>query len=112
MDSSRQQKFNRLLQKELGEIFRLNMQPYLPGVMTTVTFVRVTSDLSLARVNLSFFPTSNREAMLKVVKKRSAEVRMILAAKVRNQMRIIPQLQFFIDDTLDRVERIDELLQS
>lgn len=112
MDSQRQQKINRLLQKELGEIFRVQMQPYFPGLMMTVTFVRVTSDLSLARVNLSLFPepAAGKAAVLKEIKQHAAEIRFLLGQKVRNQLRILPQLQFFIDDTLDRVARIDELL--
>ena len=112
MDSQRQQKINRLLQKELGEIFRVQMQPYFPGLMMTVTFVRVTSDLSLARVNLSRFPApkEGKDAVLKAIKGHVAEIRYLLGRQVHDQLRILPQLQFFIDDTLDRVARIDELL--
>lgn len=112
MDSQRQQKINRLLQKELGEIFRVQMQPYFPGLMMTVMFVRVTSDLSLARVNLSLFPApkEGKDAVLKAIKGHAAEIRYLLGRQVHDQLRILPQLQFFIDDTLDRVARIDELL--
>lgn len=112
MENQRQQKVNRLLQKELGEIFRVQMQPYFPGLMMTVTFVRITPDLSLARVNLSVFPAygEGNASLLKLVKKHSDEIRFLLGKQVRNQVRIIPQLQFFIDDTLDRIERIDQLL--
>ncbi|MEG1498534.1 MAG: 30S ribosome-binding factor RbfA [Bacteroidales bacterium] len=110
MDSSRQQKINRLLQKDLGEIFQTQMQPQFPGVMITVTFVRITPDLSLARVNLSLFPVKGKEEVLQQIKKRTKEIRMLLGQRVKLQLRIVPQLQFFIDDTLDRIERIDELL--
>lgn len=110
MDTNRQQKINRLLQKELGEIFRCRMQPYFPGIMMTVTFVRITPDLSVARVNLSLFPDKDKEGTLKKIKARTAEIRGILGEKVKNQLRIVPRLEFFIDDTLDRVERIEKLL--
>lgn len=110
MDSNRQQKINRLLQRELGEIFRGRMQPFFPGIMMTVTFVRITPDLSVARVNLSFFPDKDKEGTLREVKSRTAEIRGLLGEKVKHQLRIIPRLEFFIDDSLDRVERIEALL--
>ncbi len=112
MDTNRQQKINRLLQRELGEIFRVEMQPYFPGIMMTVTFVRITPDLSVARVNLSLFPDQHKADTLKKIKARTAEIRGLLGQRVRNQLRIIPRLEFFIDDTLDRVERIEELLKQ
>ncbi len=111
MDTNRQQKINRLLQRELGEIFRCEMQPYFPGIMMTVTFVRITPDLSVARVNLSFFPDQDKAGTLKKVKERTGEIRGLLGQRVKSQLRIIPRLEFFIDDTLDRVERIEQLLQ-
>lgn len=110
MDTNRQQKVNRLLQKELGEIFRRDMQPYFPGIMMTVTFVRMTPDLSVARVNLSMFPDKDKAATLKKVKEKTSEIRGLLGQKIRQQLRIVPRLEFFIDDSLDRVERIEALL--
>ncbi|MDE6494036.1 MAG: 30S ribosome-binding factor RbfA [Bacteroidales bacterium] len=112
MDSSRQQKVNRLLQRELGEIFRLEMQPYFPGIMMTVTFIRITPDMSVARVNLSLFPDSDKAATLKKIKAKTAEIRGLLGQRIKNQLRIVPRLEFFIDDTLDRVERIEQLLMQ
>ena len=101
-----------LLQRELGEIFRVEMQPYFPGIMMTVTFIRITPDLSVARVNLSLFPDQHKEETLKKIKARTAEIRGLLGQRIRNQLRIVPRLEFFIDDTLDRVERIEELLKQ
>lgn len=112
MDTNRQQKVNRLLQKELGEIFRREMQPCFPGIMMTVTFVRMTPDLSVARVNLSLFPDKDKTATLKKVKDKTAEIRGLLGQRIRWQLRIVPRLEFFIDDSLDRMERIEELLGS
>lgn len=110
MEANRQQKINKLLQKDLGEIFQMEMPGYFPGVMITVSYVRVTSDLSLARVNLSLFPTKDKEGVLKQIKAKTKEIRLALGKRVRNQLRIVPQLQFFIDDSIDRMERIEELL--
>lgn len=112
METSRQQKINRLLQKELGEIFRRDMQPYFPGIMMTVTFVRMTPDLSVARVNLSLFPDKDKKSTLKKVKEKTAEIRGLLGQKIGKQLRVVPRLEFFIDDSLDRVERIEELLSG
>ncbi len=112
MDSKRQEKVNRLLQKELAEIFRFDMQPYFPGIMFTVTYVNTTSDFSLARVNLSMFPVKDKSVVIKQVKEHSSEIRLKLGRKIKNQLRIVPQLQFFADETLDRAQRIEELLQG
>lgn len=112
MDTSRQQKVNRLLQRELGEIFRSNMQPYFPGIMMTVTYVRITPDMTVARVNLSLFPDNDKEGTIKKIKARTSEIRGILGEKVRNQLRIVPRLEFFIDNTFEEARRIDELLRG
>ncbi|MDR2556646.1 MAG: 30S ribosome-binding factor RbfA [Bacteroidales bacterium] len=112
MNTIRQEKINSLLQKELAEIFRLDMQPHFPGIMFTVTYINVTSDMSLARVNLSMFPVTDKQALLKQVKERTGEIRLLLGRKIKNQLRIVPQLQFFVDDTLDKAQRIEELLKQ
>lgn len=109
METTRQQKINRSLQRDLGEIFQ-EMSPLFPGVMITVTSVRITSDLSLARINLSLFATKDKEGTLKSIKARKNEIRHLLGTRIKSQLRIVPELQFFIDDTLDRMERIDQLL--
>ncbi|MDR1973210.1 MAG: 30S ribosome-binding factor RbfA [Bacteroidales bacterium] len=110
METTRQEKINRLLQKELAEIFRLNVAPHFHGIIFTVTYVKVTSDLSLARVNLSMFPADNKETLIKEIKEHTKEIRLLLGRRIKNQLRIVPQLQFFIDDTLDKARRIEELL--
>ena len=114
MNTIRQEKVNSLLQKELAEIFRTSMQAYFTGIMFTVTYVNVTSDMSLARVNLSMFPVDadDKPALLKQVKEHGNEIRLLLGRHIKNQLRSVPQLQFFIDDTLDRAQRIEELLKK
>ena len=80
--------------------------------MITVTKVRVTKDLSVARVYLSVFATSNKDSIMQEVKIHTKQIKSILALRIRNQVRKIPELEFFIDDSLDYIEKIDELLKS
>lgn len=111
METTRQQKIGRLLQKEMSDIFLLYAREH-QGTLISVTRVNVSSDLSIAHVNLSVFPSDRGEAVLKAVKENTSKFRLDLGNKVRHQLRIIPALIFHIDDTLDYLERIDELLKK
>jgi ribosome-binding factor A len=110
MESTRQQKISRLVQKDLGEILQQKVQNLLGGVLITVTKVSVTKDLSVAKVYLSLFTKSNKEILLDTIRQHTREIRYELGHRVRNQLRVIPDLQFFLDDSLDYIERIDDLL--
>lgn len=110
MDSTRQKKISRLLQRELAEILRLMGKEFAPGSMITVTSVRISPDLSVAKIYLSFFPSDRGESVLELVIRNSSRIRHTLGQKVRNQLRIIPELAFFIDDSLDYIDNIDSLL--
>jgi ribosome-binding factor A len=112
MESIRQEKINTLLQKDLGEIFQRELNHLTGGAMITVTKVKVTPDLSLAKVYLSLFASKDNEGLLKNIRKHTSEIRGKLGSRIRNQLRSIPQLSFFIDDSLDYIERIDELLSE
>jgi len=113
MESTRQQKISKLLMKDLGEIFRMDVPTLInTGAMITVTKVSITRDLSLARVYLSIFAAPNKEETLTAIKKSTKTIRMILGKKIRNQVRAIPELVFELDDSLDYIERIDELLKD
>lgn len=112
METTRQQKIGRLLQREMGELFQREAQSFARGLLLTVTTVRVSPDLGLARVYLSIFPSGNSEQVLKTIKERTSVYRNELAQKIRHQVRIIPQLNFFIDDSLDYIENIDNLLKE
>ena len=111
MDSTRQNKIAKLIQKELAEIFLADGIPVY-DCMITVTQTKVTSDLSLARSYLSIFNSEDNDKVMKAVKKNSKDIRYRLAQKVKHQLRIIPQLDFFIDDSLDYLENIENLLKS
>ena len=111
MESTRQQKIARLIQKELSEIFR-QQTAKMGNVLVSVSAVRVSPDLSIARVYLSIFPSEKAEELIKNVTANEKTIRYELGTRVRNQLRIIPELRFFIDDSLDYIERIDELLKK
>ena len=111
MDSTRQNKIAKLIQKELAEIFLEDGIPVY-NCMITVTLTKVTSDLSLSRSYLSIFNADDNNEVIKTVKKNSKDIRYRLARKVKNQLRIIPQLEFYIDDSLDYLENIENLLNS
>jgi len=112
METIRQDRINNLLQKDLGEIFQLDMRHITQGAMITVTKVKVTPDLSLAKVYLSLFATSDKESLLKSVKKHTKEIRGKLGNRVKNQLRVVPELNFYLDDSLDYIENIDGLLND
>lgn len=111
MDSNRQQKINRLIQKELGEIFLLEAKK-MPGILISVTNVRVTPDLSIAHAHLSIFPSEKGEELVKNINENVKSVRYNLGNRLRNQLRIIPDLNFHIDDSLDYIANIDKLLKD
>ena len=111
MTSTRQDKVARELQRDLGEIIQRE-QTMCPGVMITVTGVRVSPDLGVAKIFLSFFPSKDKEASLKAVRTHTKQIRYELGKRVKNQLRIVPELTFFIDDSLDYIENIENLLKE
>jgi ribosome-binding factor A len=112
MESTRLQKISRQLQKDLGEILSRLDKNILNGKMISVTVVRVSPDLGLAKIYLSIFPSEGAEAFLDELRHHTKHIRNLLGQRVRNQLRIVPELVFFIDDSIDYVNRIDELLKK
>ena len=112
MDNKRLDKVNKLILKELGEIFQKELKPAVPSLMITVTRVNVTSDLSYARVYLSVFGVDDKKKVVEEVAMNGKAIRGLLGNRVRHQMRVIPELRFFEDDSLDYIENIDKLLHS
>ena len=112
MESTRLKKVSRLLEKDLGEIFQLMAKREFPGVLLTITKVRITPDLSQAKAYISVFPATNRTAIMKHIVTHTNAVRNELAGRVRQQLRIIADLQFFTDDSLDYTENIERLLRG
>ena len=112
MESTRQKKVSRLIQKELADIFQKKHNEFAPGKLVSITIVRVSPDLSFAKVFLSIFPSSNQIKVINAIKDQTVTIRFELGQKVRTQLRIIPEIAFFVDDSLDYIENIDKLLKS
>ena len=110
METTRQNKIARLIQKELSEIFLLQTKS-MPGVLVSVSIVRISPDMSIARVYLSVFPSERSQEIVKNINDNMKSIRYELGTRVRYQLRIIPELKFFVDDSLDYIEKIDSLLK-
>ena len=111
MQETRQNRISRLLQKELAIIFQEQTR-MMHGVMVSVTRVIISPDLSICTAYLSVFPSEKGEEIVRNVTANMKTIRYELGRRVHNQLRIIPELRFFIDDSLDYIERIDELLKK
>jgi len=111
-ESKRQQRFAGVIQQDLGELFQREAKSWAPGAFITVTRVRVTPDLAIARVYLSFLNTKTAKQDLTNIRSHVGEIRYKLGARIKNQARIVPQLEFFLDDTNEYVEHMDKLFDK
>ncbi|MDR0829502.1 MAG: 30S ribosome-binding factor RbfA [Prevotellaceae bacterium] len=111
MQTGREEKVTRMLQKELGEIFLLYARQQ-NGIMVSVTDVRVSPDLSVAKAYLSIFPKEKAKDVFSVITLDNKSIRFELGKRVRHLLRIVPELVFILDDSLDYLEKIDELLKK
>ncbi|MBW7845305.1 MAG: 30S ribosome-binding factor RbfA [Bacteroidia bacterium] len=107
--SIRQEKFARLIQKELAEVFMENRSAMFHNAFITISSVTVSPDLGYAKVYLSFLNEKNKEELLHNIEAHKVPIRRELAARIRKQVRVIPDLQFFIDDSLDYVFKMEQL---
>lgn len=112
MESKRQQKFAGLLQEELATIFQREGSSFLPNTLVTITKVRVSPDLGVAKVYLSFLNSKNTTLDALTINAHTNEIRYKLGTKIRHQARVIPTLTFFVDDTNEYVERMDQLFDK
>ncbi|MCK9160077.1 MAG: 30S ribosome-binding factor RbfA [Bacteroidaceae bacterium] len=110
MKATRQSKIERMLQKELSEMFLLQTK-LTKGVLISVTGTKISPDMSICSVYLSVFPSEKGEELLKNINANAKTIRYELGERVRHQLRIIPELRFFVDDSLDYLEKIDQLLK-
>ena len=111
METTRQNKIARLIQKELSEMFQAQTRA-MHGVLVSVSVVRIRPDMSYARGYLSVFPSERAEEIVKNINDNVKSIRYELGKRVRYQLRIIPELKFFVDDSLDYAAHIDELLKK
>jgi len=112
VESTRQKKVSRLIQKEIAGIFLRKGSEFAPGKMISITRVRISPDLSFAKIYLSIFPSTDNNHILEVVQDNTTKIRFDLGHKVRSQLRIVPDIAFFIDDSLDYIDKIDRLLKA
>jgi ribosome-binding factor A len=111
MDTTRLHKIERLIQKDLGEIFLIQTKQ-MPGVLVSVTSVRMSPDLSLSKAYLSIFPSEKSKEMLENINRQKKSIRYELGLLIGKQIRKVPDLAFFLDDSIDYLENIDHLLNQ
>jgi ribosome-binding factor A len=112
MDTTRQKKIGKLLQRDISEMFLREARDVTMGAMVSVTVVRVSSDLSVAKVYLSIFPSGKADEIYKTITDSTSRLRYMLGTRVGKQLRIIPELHFYLDDSLDYLDNIDRLLKN
>lgn len=112
MESNRQKKIAGVIQEDLANLFRRKAQEAGKGVLISVTKVKVTADLNDAKVHLSIFPSDKKEETFNEIVETRAEIRFQIAQLTRHQLRKMPDLHFFIDDSLDYIEHIDQALKG
>ncbi len=112
METTRQQKIARLIQKELATLFLRESKRLMIQGMVTVTKAYVSKDLAVARVYLSIFGSENQDKTLEMIRSHAREIRTLFALRVKSQLRVMPQLEFFLDDSLDYIDNIDRLLKD
>ena len=112
METNRQKKIAGVLQKDLVNVLQNAAQEGMKGVIISVTKVNVTADLSVAKVYLSIFPNDKRDELIEGIKTNTVLIRHELAQRTRNQLRRMPELTFYLDDSLDYIENIDASLRG
>ena len=112
MESKRQKKFARLIQKDLGEIFQRNSYELFGGTLVTVTQVMMSPDLKLAKVYLNFILVDNPATFIKKVNVQVKHIRQLLANRIGKQAKVIPELRFYLDDTEEMANKVDALFEN
>ena len=110
METTRQQKISKQIQKDSAEIIQREFSFQLRGILVTVTTVRISVDLAYAKIYVSVFPFEKAQSTLAFLEEQNRAIRGALGNRMRNQVKSIPELQFFIDDSLEYIENIDNLL--
>ncbi len=112
METNRQKKIAGVLQKDLVDVLQKAAKDGMPGVLISVTKVYVTADLSEAKVYLSIFPSEKRDELVKGIQSNTIAIRHEIASRTKNQLRRMPNLAFFSDDSLDYIDGIDQALKG
>ena len=113
METNRQKKIGGVLQKDLAEILQNHLRDSgVTGILISVSKVKVTTDLSIAKVYLSIFPSKNANAILEDIKTINYKIKHELAQRTKNQLRRMPSLEFFVDDSLEYIENIEKSIKG
>ncbi len=110
IQTTRQQKISRQIQRDIAEILQKEGAAIVRGTMVTVTTVRVSPDFAYAKVYFSIFPFERNEEVMQALEQNNWFIRRELGKRIRNQLKIVPELQFFLDDSLEYIDNIDSLL--
>lgn len=109
-ETTRQQKIARQIQRDIADIFLLEYRELFKGTLLTVTAVRVSPDFSYAKIYVSVFPFSRNEEVLEILKRENWAIRKALGAKIKHQLKSVPEIDFFLDDSLEYIENIDKAI--
>lgn len=112
MDNTRQQKIARQIQRDVAEILQKDAADLVRGSLVTVTAVRISPDLAYAKIYVSVFPFDRKDQVLAVLGDKTWMIRKLLGARIRNQLKIVPEIEFFLDDSLEYIDNIDQLLHG
>ena len=112
VQTTRQQKIARQIQRDIAEILQKECRGIGAGAMITVTTVRVSPDFAYAKIYFSIFPFDRSEQVMKSLNDNNWFLRRELGKRIRNQLKVVPELQFFLDDSLEYIENIDSLLKE
>ncbi len=112
MESTRQQKVAKQIQRDLAEIIQKDYNTIFKGLLLTVTMVRVSPDFGYAKAYISVFPFDRHEEVLQLLEKHNWAIRKTLGSRIKNQLKLVPELEFFIDDSLEYIENIDRAMQK
>ncbi|ALR29105.1 MULTISPECIES: 30S ribosome-binding factor RbfA [Chryseobacterium] len=112
MESNRQRKVAQIIQEDFAELFRKQAAESKQSILVSVSDVKVTADLSIAKIYLSIFPQEHRQAVMKEIEENKAQYRNFIGQKMAKQVRVIPNLNFYLDTALDDVEKLERELRG
>ncbi len=111
-ETTRQQKVSKQIQRDIAEIFQREAAPIVKGILITVTAVRVSPDLSYAKIYVSIFPFDRNEAVMSALKENNWMIRKALGSRIKSQLKVVPEIDFFLDDSLEYIEGIDRAMKQ
>lgn len=112
MENKRQKQISRQIQKDLGEIFQGELKSIIGKTLVTITDVKISPDLAIARVYLSFLNVDDKEQLLEEIRTNSKKIRGLLGQRVKNQFRIVPNFQYYLDDTAEYAQKMNDLFAN